>query len=290
MNYFVSTNCLADADDLLVTLKTYAQSGLLNVELGACKKYVKNASQGIFRLKEEYNLNLIAHHYFMPIKDTFIVNLASPDKTILRKSIEYIKGAIQFCHILGIRMYSVHAGFSVDPDFNFNFSYKKENIYRERAFEIFIETIRQLNTYAQERKVRLAIENNVLTNYNLVEGENRLLLLCELEEYEKLFELIPSDNLGVNLDFGHLKVTAKTLKYNCFEMIEKLTNKIFLFHAHDNDGDNDQHRTFDSDSWFLPQLNNSKLENVPLVIEGSNLTIDGIKKQLEYLLLNRRIK
>ena len=202
MAVYVSTTCLARGGNIFEVLETYTKAGLSHVELGASHKYVDGLSPAEFK---QYGFNFMVHHYFPPAKEPFIVNLASQDSMILKRSKEQINRSIKFCHSLGIKLFTLHAGFRVDPDNKLHFPKEQPITPYETAFNTFVESVDEINSYAQQMGVRIAIENNVLSDYNVIDGQNPFLLLCEADEFERLQQKIPSANVGILLDLGHLK-------------------------------------------------------------------------------------
>jgi sugar phosphate isomerase/epimerase len=263
MSIYVSTSCLSSKYNYSQILDAYSNLGIKNVELGVCK----DPTLDVAKLIKKHDFNYIVHHYFPPPKEPFIVNLASPDKQILRKSIDQMKNSIDFCVDFNINFFSFHAGFRVDPNINLKFNFNKIPEY-ETSFDTFKESVEKIVDYAERRSVKVAIENNVLSEYNLVDGRNKLLLMCELWEFERLFKEIPSKNLGVLLDIGHLKVTSNLLKFDANEFIYKLKDKIFAVHVHENNGRVDEHRCLKEGDWTLDIVNRYfKNKDVPIVLE-----------------------
>jgi len=281
MPVYVSTTCLSKTGNIFEVLETYAQAGLTHVELGASHKYVDGLSPARFK---RFGFSLMVHHYFPPPKEPLILNLASQDATILAKSKKQIKRSIDFCHSLGINLFTFHAGFRVDPDENFRFDQGQPIAPYEKAFATFVDSIVDINSYAQERGIRTAVEHNVLSEYNVVNGHNPYLLLCEAEEFEKLWERIPSNNVGILLDLGHLKVTSHWLGFDKYEFIDKVKNRVFAIHVHENNGTVDEHRKLDETSWCFGVISRKYFKEVPVVLEGANLSVDEIinnKKLIE---------
>jgi len=262
MSIYVSTSCINSKYDFSQILNIYTKLGIKNVELGVCK--ASNINLDLFK---KYAFTYIVHHYFPPPKNPFIINLASQNKQILKESIKQMKKSIDFCADFNINFFSFHAGFRVDPDINLKFSSNNIPEY-ENSFNIFKESVAEIVDYAERRSVKVAIENNVLSEYNLVDRRNKLLLMCELWEFERLFSEITSKNLGVLLDIGHLKVTSNLLRFNAGEFIEKLKNKIFAIHIHENNGRVDEHRCLREGDWSLDIVNSYfKNRDIPIVLE-----------------------
>ncbi|MCK4735089.1 MAG: sugar phosphate isomerase/epimerase [Methanophagales archaeon] len=263
MSMYVSTSCLSSKYNFSQILDVYTKSGIKNVELGICK----DSTLDVTKLIKKYDLNYIVHHYFPPPKKPFIVNLASQDKQILRKSIDQIIKSIDFCADFDINFFSFHAGFRVDPDMNLKFDFNNIPEY-ENSFNTFKESVVKIVDYAERRSVKVAIENNVLSEYNLIDGQNKLLLMCELCEFERLFNEITSKNLGVLLDIGHLKVTSNLLKFDAEEFIHELKDKTFAVHVHENNGRIDEHKCISEGDWSLAIVNSYfKNKDIPIVLE-----------------------
>ena len=263
MSMYVSTSCLSSKYDFSQMLDIYTKSGIKNVELGICK----DSTLDVTKILKKYTFNYIVHHYFPPPKEPFIVNLASQDKQIHGKSMDQMKNSIDFCTDFDINFFSFHAGFRVDPDINLKFSFNNIPEY-ENSFNIFKESVVKIVDYAERRSVKIAIENNVLSEYNLVDGRNKLLLMCESWEFERLFNEIRSNNLGVLLDIGHLKVTSNLLKFDAEEFIDKLKDKTFAVHVSENNGRIDEHRCLWKGDWSLDIVNRYfKSKDIPIVLE-----------------------
>ena len=263
MSIHVSTSCLSGKYNYSQILEVYSKSGIKNIELGVCK----DSTLDVTKILKKHDFNYIVHHYFPPPKKPFIVNLASQDKRILRKSVDQMKNSIDFCTDFDINFFSFHAGFRVDPDINLKFSFNNIPEY-ENSFNTFKESVKKIADYAEKRSVKVAIENNVLSEYNLIDGRNKLLLMCELWEFERIFNEIASKNLGVLLDLGHLKVTANLLKFDADEFIYKLKDKTFAVHIHENNGIADEHRCLKEGDWSLGIVNSYfKSKDIPIVLE-----------------------
>ena len=263
MKLYVSTSCLANKYNLSNILSIYDKLNIQDIELGV----FKYCDFGAINLLKQFNFNYIVHHYFPPPKDPFIINLASQNKQILQKSIDQIIKSIDFCNDYNIKIFSFHAGFRVDPDMNLKFDLNNIIEY-QTSFNTFKKSVLKIADYAGKKDVKVAIENNVLSKYNLVDGLNKLLLMCETWEFEKLFQEIKLENLGILLDLGHLKITSILLKFNANNFIENLKNKIFLVHIHENDGEVDEHKCIKEGDWSLKVIQKYfKILDIPVVLE-----------------------
>ena len=279
MPIYVSTSCLVNPGNVFDVLETYARAGLRNVELGSRHKYVAGLLPDNFK---QYDFNFLVHHYFPPPEKPIIVNLASQNPAILEQSRLHIKRAIDFCHNLDIKLFTFHAGFCLDPDIKLQFP-KDQPFSYEAAFTTFVESVNEISSYAEQRGTRLAIENNVLSEYNLVNGQNQFLLLCQAEEFERLWDRVPSANAGVLLDLGHLKVTSHWLQFDRYEFIDRVKDKVFAIHLHENDGQVDEHKELDETSWCLKVIQEKCFADLPIVLESSGLDIEQIIHQISLI-------
>jgi sugar phosphate isomerase/epimerase len=279
MPVYVSTSCLRNGGNILDVLNAYKKAGIKKVELGP-SRYNADLPNKI----KQYKFDFIVHNYFPPPKVPFVVNLASQNKTILKRSREQIKKSIEFCNRLNIGLFTFHAGFRADPSIKLEFRKSSPVAPYKKALRTFIESVNEVNRHAENNGVKIAIENNVLSEYNVVKGRNIFLLMCKSTEFENLFREIPSDNLGILLDLGHLKVTSHWLKFDKYEFVDKLKDKVFLIHVHENNGKVDEHKGLDENSWCLRIISKKCFRKVPVSLESTNLDIDEIiqnKKLLE---------
>ena len=234
---YFSTYCLSHNHSFPDILAKFEKLGVRNVELGVNL----DNSLDYGKIIRDYDFEYIIHQYFPPPKTNFIINLASENKKILDSSLNQIINSLDFCSDNKIDLISFHSGFRSDPSNDFKFNSKVISPY-ETAFNIFKDSIIKLAEYAKERDIKIAIENNVLAEYNLKDNANKYLLFCEEWEFERLFNEIDYDNVGILLDLGHLKVTTNTLGFNIDEFIKNLKNKVVAVHIHENNGKIDQHR------------------------------------------------
>lgn len=299
MSLYISTICLKQKMDLSKMLDLFKRLNLKNVELGVWEKVDRDCLE----LLKKNNFNFIVHHYFPPPKKPFIINLASSNKEILERSINQIKKSIDFCSSLNIDLFSFHAGFRIDPtgfrsnpNASFKFDLNKGNIpNHEKSFKIFKESVKKIVKYAELKNIKIAIENNVVAEYDLINRQNKILLMTELWEFERLFKEISSGKLGILLDLGHLKVTSNLLGFDRYNFIDKLKNKIFAIHSHENNGRVDQHKELKENSWCFEVIDKwFKNKKIPLVMESRYSNIEElinnknlIEKSIKYKPKNR---
>jgi len=276
---FVSTSCLRERSVKKV-LQEYAEFGIKNIELGSSHKYEPGIEEFLRTYKRE-DVNLIIHSYFPAPEQDFAMNLASQNPEILRKSMEQAKKAIDLCHALDFKLYSINPGMRVNPDpnsFGHGLVYDRIAGYEE-SFQVFTSSIREICDYAMRFGINIAVENHELSEKNLVRGKNELLIMTEAEEFIRLVKEVNKRNLGILVDLGHLNVTSRTLNFDKDGFVDKLRKYVSIFHLHTNDGLSDQHKPVEASSWGLQILKQRKFDSsVPIVIESKHDSVEDILK------------
>ena len=137
-----------------------------------------------------------------------------------------------------------------------------------------------LNNFAKKNKVKLLIENNVISKKNFKIFKGNPLLLTSPDEILKFFKKLPKE-IGFLLDVGHLKVSAKTENFNLHIAMNKLRKIVKGYHLSENNGLEDQNKNFSNKVWFLNYLKKN-LDYYTLEIYNTNLKkIYKTKKMLE---------
>lgn len=265
MVLYFSTSCLSNKISLNNKLAIFNDLSIQNVELS----YSDDPTLDFSAVLNKYDMNYIGHNYFPPPEEDFVINLASPSPENLSRSIEQIKRSISFCNDVNINFFSFHSGFRVDPDLQFCFSKKLVVEPYRIVFQRFLNSLREINEFAEKRNVKISIENNILAPYNLLNGENQLLLMCEEWEFSLLFKTLTSKNIGILLDLGHLKVTGNVLGFKPEDFIQTTIDRIYAIHISENDGTSDQDRVPESGDWVVQILEKYFADrNIYLILES----------------------
>lgn len=254
MKIFVSSAC-SPKRNLQENLTFFKGKGYNWVELTGGITYTPSINNDILELKEELGIDIQLHNYSPPVKDDFVLNLASLDQHTFARSSNHVNASLKLAQQKSLGKYAVHAGFYIPIHANeLGKTIKKRSLYdKERSFNQFVEQVRGL--YAQYGD-RLYIENNVVSAANFSSyGENPFMLTCS-EEYFELKAEIP--DLKILLDFAHLKVSCNTLGLSFERECELLADETDYLHISDNDGLVDTNQGLNRDTLlydFLSQMN-----------------------------------
>ena len=261
----------------------FFENGINAVELSG-GLYSERTEQDLFNLPKELNLQI--HNYFPPPIEPFVFNLASKNELIFAKSFKHVCSCIELASKLGLSKYSFHGGFRISPQphqLGGELGVHELSL-REEAFEVFENAVLKLSKIAKSKNIELLIENNVLTMANLeLYGESPL-LFCEPEEISSFMNKMP-DNVGLLLDFGHLKVSALTLGFDPVNAHDKLQTWTKAYHLSDNNGKIDSNEPITRDSWFWSVINPA-LDYYSLEVYG--VSFENLILQRE--LVNQRLK
>jgi len=260
-------------------IQKFNEKGINSIELSG-GKYV-NQRKIITFLKKKKNINYSLHNYFPVPKEKFIINLASIEKKIFRKTFSNIKKSISISNKLDSKYFSFHAGFLFNPnikDLGKKFTkVKLQN--RKKSIKLFLTRVNSLAKEAKKKNVKILIENNVITKENYKKFNQDPLLLTHPKEIIEFFKKCDK-NVGLLLDVGHLKVSAKTYGFNLFKAHEILKPYIEGYHLSDNDGFRDSNKGFTKKSWFFNRLKKD-VKYISIEVYTKNLKK---LKSLQYLI------
>lgn len=239
-------------------------------------------SENVNQLYNKANITRIPHNYFPAPQIPFVLNLASLNLEIRRKSINHCKNGLLLAKYSNAPFYSAHAGFCIDP--NPEELGKKINIIskfeKKYNVEIFIDSLNEVLDFALELNLDFLIENNVITKFNLIDNQNPL--LCTIsDEIIDIFEKINRPNLHLLLDTGHLKVSCKTLGKNLNEELNRIKKYIKAIHHSDNDSFTDSNDLIDENYWFGKNI--SEFSDFINVLEVKANNIHEIESQLKII-------
>lgn len=251
---YASTSCLW-SDDLEEGVPALFEAGFEGVELSASRWY-PDISQKITSWRELGPLSV--HNYFPRPRQDFVFNLASPEKTIIDRSVTHARNAITLAQDQAMTWVSFHSGFRVDP--------RPEELGKTLspltvtpasvASEIFFENVEMISQWGAEKGVQVLWENNVLSARNMEIFDENPLLVVTPEEIISLSRQLPSGS-GILLDVSHLSVSCNTLGINRENGLFELAECYAGLHLSDDSGTIDDGALITESSWFWGGLTTS---------------------------------
>ncbi len=280
-NIFVSTGAFQEKS-LAGILGCRTTDGCHCIELSSGVEYGARDQMLLKKALDSGSYQFLIHNYFPVPEDPFVLNLASNDQGVLAGSREHCKAAIRLTAELGAPFYSVHCGFCfhAGPEHLGMDQTKLERFPREVAYNIFVESLELLADYATQYGVGLLIENNILAPFNLIDGCNELLLGVTSGDLATILQTVSSDNCGLLLDVGHLRVSANTLGFSPELFLQELGPAVQAIHLSENDGLCDSNQEVSEDSWFWDPLGKTVTQEIVWVLEAYNLSLSSIRSQL----------
>jgi sugar phosphate isomerase/epimerase len=275
---FISTGLLNFKKTSTIIKKIYKHN-IQNIELSS-GKYEKNLEKFLYKFKKENNINFLIHNYFPAPKSNFVFNLASNNNKIRGKSIKLAERAIKLSKKLNSKFYSFHAGFLIDPKVNSlgKTIKKQEIINRKSAINNFLKSVKYLSKIAKINKIKLLIENNVLTKKVFEEFNQNPFLFVESNEIVKIIKKMPN-NVKLLIDVGHLNVSSLTLRFDKLKFIQNCLPHIEAYHLSENNHIKDQNKPINNNSWFFKFVK----KDIVKVLELKTKNFGLIKKQIKLL-------
>ena len=136
--------------------------GINNIELSAGKK-TKNLEKKIIDLSKKNNF--VIHNFFPPNDPDLVLNLASSNKNIIRKSMNHYKKVIELTNKINAKFFSIHAGFTIDPNYKElgKLLYKHKKTNRRVHIENYIKNVKKIAKLSRKFNLNILIENNVIS-------------------------------------------------------------------------------------------------------------------------------
>ena len=276
---YVSTTFIENGQKIKTALDMLESAGIKNVELGSNHIYEKS-----FDYIKKYNFNFLIHNYFPTPKKDFVINIASLNKQIRDESLKQIKKSINFCKKIGGKVYTFHPGFIHEPvkagtsKKNYDFVWENKNLKGnyDIAFNHMLISLNKIVSFAKKKKVKIAIET---------EGSYKkkyFLLMQKPEEYKKILKYFKPQDLGINLNIGHLNLASKAFNFSKSKFINMIKTYIVAFELSHNNGLEDQHLPIKKNAWYWKIINDPNFAKAYKVLEFRNTSINQIKKVINF--------
>ncbi len=242
-----------------------AEHGFTHIELTGGTRYYPEFENDLLMLRDKYSLYYLAHNYFPPPCDDFVLNLASDDEEIYRQSLDQLKRSLDFCRHLDIPRFGFHAGFFVAPT--------TETIGQKMTSKPLPDQSHCLRRFSAAVKelvqasgsVTLYVENNVYSQENYsVFGDTLPFMGLR---YNDFFSLLPGEGCKALLDIAHLYVTATTLGFSFSEELAMFLEKTDYVHLSFNNGYADQNHGISERAGLFRGLDVRALRNKTVTLE-----------------------
>lgn len=284
MPVFVSTTFAQNQSSVLDVIGTLIKYNIYNIELGSIHRYKADLHYKLL----ETNCKYITHNFFPPTSDRFILNIASTDESILRRSLMFIKQAIDFAELIGAEIYTIHPGFLIDPAgesrsskiYDFEFPYNSSAITTSnylRCFEIFLNSLNEISSYIRNKPITVAVETQGSVSKKF------FMLFSKPKDFSIFFKEIQNINIGINLNLGHLNLAANAWGFDKYKLVEMIKPLIVAVEVSHNDGAEDSHQALKSDGWYMNLLKDDFFRNIPVIFEGRCLDIHEVVQSYQQL-------
>ena len=162
---YISSACVKH-DKIKDSVQELVDNGFSNIELSGGTKYYHGFEDDLLELQYKYNLNYICHNYFPPPKKDFVVNLASLDDVVFKKTFDHLERSINLSKKLNAQKFGFHAGFYYNiPLDQIGKSIAKQTLYdKKKSIVRFCLAFNSLKK--NHPSISLFLENNVLSHQN----------------------------------------------------------------------------------------------------------------------------
>jgi sugar phosphate isomerase/epimerase len=281
-NLYLSTTFVADQTSLIDALQLCKGNEISSVELGSNHPNEPDFEE----IVRKFDFDYLVHNYFPIPRYSFVVNIASTDNTIYKRSLEHIKNAIDFCKDIGAKIYTIHPGFLTDPDGlsqnegNYDFQWNDKEIHIENSqitFDRMLSAIKEIVEYARKKKITIAIETEGSVTHS------RHLLMQRPEEYQDLFEYFSPGDLGINLNVGHLNLAATVFGFSRKEFVDLIADYVVAMELSHNNGVEDQHLPLVEEEWYWDTITDFRFSGVPKIMEFRNTPIEKVVDNMKLI-------
>jgi sugar phosphate isomerase/epimerase len=219
-----STSCLGQGlEESILALREFAF-----IELGANHHYEEGAVETVDRLQERYDLSLLIHGCFPPLRNWFILNPASQEEGTLQETRRLILNMIHLARRWEVPLISLHPGFTAYPTRPTGKDPGRAVVPYLTALRTAWESFRLFLDYSRG-DVEIIAEN--------LPAEPTAMMRSP----EEIIEFVEGLGIGLLLDVGHLHVSARRMGFDFAAGVQAVAPYVRELHLHDNDGQADQH-------------------------------------------------
>ena len=274
--FFVSTTFIKDNNSVFKALNLLSKKKIYNIELGSNHVWEKKLD-----FKNYDRFNFCVHNYFPVPKKNLVLNLASQSNEIRKKSVSQIKKSILFSKKISANLYTFHPGFLTDPKGanktkkNYDFLWNNKKLLKvnyNNSWKMMVASLKEIINFAKKNKVRIAIETE-----GSIQAKDHL-LMQKPGEFKKFFKIFKYNEIGINLNIGHLNLASKAFNFNKLKFINLYSKHIVAMEISHNYGKKDDHLPIKKNSWYWKIVTDPKFKNIPKILEFRNTNIKKIIK------------
>ena len=103
------------------------------------------------------------------------------------------------------------------------------------------------------------------------------------EKEEKLMAKYCPDDIGFNLNIGHLNLAAKAFQFNRSDFVDLVQDYIVAMELSHNDGVEDQHLPLNPNGWYWDTIHDPRFKSVYKILEFRNTSILEILNNIQMI-------
>ena len=107
------------------------------------------------------------------------------------------------------------------------------------------------------------------------------------EEYERFFEQFSPDEIGINLNLGHLNLASKAFGFPRDEFVHLISDYVVAMELSHNNGVNDDHLPLIDDEWYWVLITDPKFKKTYKILEFRESSLKQVRESIE--LCNRNL-
>lgn len=256
--------------------------GVCNIELGSIHCY----EEGLISFLKQQGSNYLMHNFFPPPQERFILNIASVDEGVRRKSLDFIRNSVDVAEEIGCRIYTIHPGFISDPEAesasldNYDFQFASSTLskeLRQKSWDNFFASLIDISFYVKGKKITVALETQGSVS------KKDFMLFSTLKDFFSFLNDSRADNIGVNLNLAHLNLSSKAWGYDMFRAIDMLKPRIKAVEVSHSDSSRDSHQALAKDGWYIDLLRDDFFKTVAVIFEGRDLSLTKVEQSYQIL-------
>lgn len=222
-------------------------------------------------------LHAVARERALPaaLVQTPWMNLASDDRYRYDRSIAEVREAMRIAGDTGAAWVAVTPGYAVHGGLGPDGRRDTEPLDRSKARLRLLRALDRLVHDADRHRLALVLRQQPqMGNEEMLTGS---------DEAEAILRSLDASHLGVGLDLGYTKLTARQQRRDPDEMVESLLPFARSVWLHGNEGKQDDHARPKLESWEMSQLDRHGIRALPLVYDAWRQTPADLRGMVQDL-------